>query len=131
MDSFPLVGSISHGTCRAEDLIPSFLSALDSLQEWRSFQDDADSPSNVAAWASVQEECGAIESRMCEEGYFDSDSAMWDLEWLHDTLDNNAPSGFTFGAHEGDGSDFGFWRVTCDCACMGAWGHCCGVEREG
>lgn len=32
------------------------------------------------------------------------------LELLFDSLNGVAPDGTSFGAHEGDGSDFGFWQ---------------------
>lgn len=83
-------GSISHGTGRPEDLLPCFMSELDALG----------AEDNVL---------GAIERRMSASDYFDSDDCLWDLETVMEMLDTYAPDGHYFGAHEGDGSDFGFW----------------------
>jgi hypothetical protein len=33
------------------------------------------------------------------------------VTFLHEKLEELAPYGYYFGAIEGDGSDFGFWRV--------------------
>lgn len=101
----PELGTISRATMLASDLIPAFIAALDALRE----RDD--SSETLSTWDTVQAQIGAIERRM-EEGnqwYFHSDEAMFDLEDLFDLLDEYAPEGCYFGAHEGDGSDFGFW----------------------
>ena len=36
----------------------------------------------------------------------------WGISELIDYLNDISPSGWYFGAHFGDGADFGFWRVT-------------------
>lgn len=50
--------------------------------------------------------------------YEDKDSEWWDseeainlLESLLDTLGSYAPEGYTFSAHSGDGSDYGYWEM--------------------
>jgi hypothetical protein len=95
-------GSISHGTMRECDLIPTFMSTLHDF-----------SPSRAAA---ITDEYGAafIERCSTEDGLDYSltnemERQSWLLESLFDALDDIAPEGYYFGAIEGDGSDYGFW----------------------
>lgn len=96
------IGSVSHATMRPEDLIPSFIWELEHQ-----------TPTKRAHLKLIRE----IESRMLEENgsgendesYFDSEDCQYDLESLFDALDEYAPPYFYFGAHPGDGSDYGFW----------------------
>jgi hypothetical protein len=87
-------GTVSSGTMLASDLIPSFCYELRNQR-----------PCRRAHLALLRE----IEARMESEGYYDSEDAGFDLESLFDALGDYAPSWFYFGAHAGDGSDYGFW----------------------
>jgi len=44
-----------------------------------------------------------------KEDYFRSDQCEYDLEWLFDALQEYASAYFYFGAHPGNGSDYGYW----------------------
>ena len=83
------LGSISHGTMRPEDLIPDFVSQLQSLD-------------TRGDYAELVKEADAIED-------FDSEDAGYVLEELFDALNTFAPDYCYFGAHPGDGADYGFW----------------------
>lgn len=102
-------GSISTGTLRPEDLIPRFIEVATELQETRSLEPGADRPERVRRWGEIDSQLGDLERRCDVPGYFDSDGAADDLEYLFDLLNELAPDGLTFGAHHGDGADFGFW----------------------
>lgn len=83
-DIYP--GTLIHGTLRTEDLIPAFrveLARIDPLAESAIVPADEDNP----------------------------DDRTEELAELFDALDRQAPDGWYFGAHEGDGSDFGFWEM--------------------
>jgi hypothetical protein len=81
-------GTVSHGTMRAEDLIPTFLDELETR--------------DAAAHATILAEYpGDID--------YESEDAEYMLEALFDALNACAPNGHYFGAHVGDGSDYGFW----------------------
>ena len=88
------IGSISHGTMRPEDLIPSFIWEL-----------KAQTPTKRSHLKLIRE----IEPRLNEEEYYDSEDSQSDLEDLFDALDCYTLPYFYFGAHPGDGSDYGFW----------------------
>ncbi|MCG6115871.1 MAG: hypothetical protein MEQ84_11795 [Mesorhizobium sp.] len=80
------IGSISHGTLRVEDLLDAFATELDYL-----------SGDNVA--------CAQVAALPDFEG----EEAVTLLGELNERLEDLAPAYCYFGAHEGDGSDFGFW----------------------
>lgn len=78
--------TISHGTMRPEDLIPKFLEVLEELNPKVS--------ESAKRWneLAIQE----VQSQFLLE--------------LFDLLDQEAPEGFYFGSHPGDGCDYGFWQ---------------------
>lgn len=90
------IGSISSGTMRAEDLIPEFAWNLDYYlkRQPRSFP---------------RKEHRALIREANKITDFDSEESGYVLEELFDALNEYAPPYFYFGAHEGDGSDYGFW----------------------
>ena len=93
-------GSISTGTLRPCDLIPTFLDAL--------------SETNVLAYsqfyqASMRDLGENPYDINSEHPWWDSDEAGYLLGELFEALDAVAPDGHYFGSHIGDGADFGFW----------------------
>lgn len=97
-----IFGSISHGTHRPEDLLPTFASVLEYLSEGEE--------------EALLDICGGLITQMNEAGGFDElDDGTKDYisevlnELLFQALNDYAAPYHYFGAHEGDGSDFGFW----------------------
>lgn len=86
------IGTVSHGTMRSEDLIPEFCSELRYLGH----------RSKVLT---------EIERESEKPGYYESEDSDYDLESLFDMLQDHALPYFYFGAHVGDGSDYGFWLI--------------------
>lgn len=87
------IGSVSTGTMRPEDLIPSF------VWEARNLRLTKDERKTVS--------CIARESEA--DGYFESEESGFDLEELMSILDAHSLPYFYFGANEGDGADYGWW----------------------
>lgn len=89
-----LIGSISHGTMRPEDLIPAFVDCADKLRLTR----------------HQRVRLRRIQHDMKIAGYYTNEAADYDLnEVLVTILDEYAPPFFYFGSHPGDGADYGFW----------------------
>jgi len=95
---FAYAGTVSHGTLREQDLAPTFLSVLDDL--------------NPTVADHLRREYAEALDALSDDEWVES--VGWLFEELYDALDNVAPEGYRFGAHEGDGSDFGFWPVEDD-----------------
>ena len=92
--------SISHATHRYQDLIPKFLECLKEI-----------APDHYEQLMTLP--FGPIPAHAMEDDdaeWWDSEEAGWLLEGLFDALNEHAPEGTCFGAHEGNGSDFGFWE---------------------
>lgn len=90
--------SVIHATFRNCDLIPAFLDVI---------RDTA---------------CYAQMSMYLPSVVTDPSATEWDERWsdpeltefveeLFNTLDSYSPEGYYFGAHPGDGSDFGYWKM--------------------
>lgn len=86
--------SVSHGTMRVQDLIPVFMDII------------RDTPEYVQLINAVP--AHAMEDK--EADWWNSGEAAMLLESLFDTLDTYSPEEYYFGAHPGDGSDYGYWK---------------------
>jgi hypothetical protein len=84
-----MFGSISTGTMRAADLIPAFTDTLARLDK-------------TGDYKGLLAEARAVSD-------FASDDADAIMEELFDALNSFAPDYGYFGAHPGDGADYGFW----------------------
>lgn len=96
-------GTVSHGTLRTEDLIDAFADEL----EWQ-IQRNGDHFSMPEHFAA-RDRLNALVHDAREwtpESNEDGDEFVNELA---DALDEFAPPYAYFGAHIGDGSDFGFW----------------------
>lgn len=96
------LGTVSRATHRAQDLIPTFLDAVRKYADAEYTQIMAGPYSFIPAWVTD-------EGDDCE--WWNSEEAGYKLEELFEILDAQAPEGYYFGAHEGDGSDFGYWPI--------------------
>lgn len=124
------IGSISSGTMREEDLIPDFCYELNRLARQTGIL-------NRKERAAHRKLVREIESRMESEDYYGSADSSDDLnETLFNALDEYAAPYFYFGAHPGDGADYGFWlsedwdedfreveQSPCACGCVGVCKH--------
>jgi len=83
--------TVIHGTLRPEDLVEAFTDEYERL---------GGRPHNVELFRA---------HLLLPEGEDREEELSYDIEDLYGLLNELAPAGTSFGAHEGDGSDFGFW----------------------
>lgn len=101
------IGSVSHGTLRDEDLFTAFHDEL----EWQLRRQER-TPENRDELDKLQ----AVYDELSEE-FYDADGNLIDSpelsmainEDLMDALQQFAAPYCYFGAHPGDGADFGYW----------------------
>jgi len=93
------IGSVSHGTLRTPDLLRAFAGTLERLI-----------PHTYAGL--IQDARDSAEEIDSDPGHpGNNECGLEIVQELIDALDQLAPDGVYFGAHEGDGADFGFWRI--------------------
>ena len=92
MKKYAQLGSVSHGTMLEEDLIPTFLDLLETLDPAKALEIRGD-PQNAPWFVRGDLECGTY--LLHEE--------------LFDALTEHAPPHCYFGSHPGNSSDYGFW----------------------
>lgn len=96
-----IIGSVSHGTMRPQDLIPTFFRVLGVL--------------DPEALGQIEENCNVHVKSLLEleddHPWWNSEAASWLLnEYLFNALNEYAPEGRYFGSRHGGGSDYGFWE---------------------
>ena len=91
------LGSISHGTLQTGDLMIAFADELNRLSPGHDLVKEAEAVQTL--WAAGWNDL------------YDREEAMELVDQLSDTLNDFAPPYCYFGAHDGDGSDFGFWPL--------------------
>lgn len=84
------MGTVIHATLRTEDLIPAFTEELKTLDEKNQYKELIDDCEHFRDYEPEEQD------EMLNESLFDA-------------LNSFAPEYCYFGAHQGDGSDFGFW----------------------
>ena len=91
---------VSEGTLRTEDLFNTFVSFLRGRMDERTLDN-------------------AIETWDGTAGSDEDQSSLLDMarEWMEDA----AGPGLYFGAQEGDGACFGYWRIDDGCSCSGMY----------
>ena len=99
MPDFQPNESLSQATMRTQDLVPTF---IDAIQD-------------TAEYAQLVVNNFLIPPYVFDEGdhsaWWDSDDCYHLLEKLFDILCDYTPEGCIFGSHPGDGSDYGFWEI--------------------
>lgn len=98
----PKEGTLIHGTLRSVDLIDTYVEAVKDTPEYNRMKKSSDS--------ALREALQNLGEDYDENApFWDTDDAAILADDLADILDSHAPAGTYFGAHPGDGSDFGFW----------------------
>lgn len=98
------IGSVSTGTLRDQDLLRAFADTLDSLLQ-------PDMPDESFLVCDARNQADILDGEnlfgvLLDEAEIHAGDVISDLE---DALQEFAPPYCRFGAHEGDGADFGFW----------------------
>jgi hypothetical protein len=104
-----IVGSVSSGSLRREDLIPAFLDAFEDI-----YNDAgptlADKPCRILV-NTIYKRISVSEDSATSYDYYADECSDHDLAELIDLLQEFAPPYCYFGSHPGDGADFGFWII--------------------
>ena len=89
--------TVIKSTLRAFDLYGSFLEVIKDTPEYASI-----ALSNIVPLSALDDE---------DDAFWDSDECIHVMQELSDILNSYAPDGYYFGSHEGNSSDFGYWKI--------------------
>lgn len=101
---FLVEGTVSSGTLRTQDLLRAFANELERLKPFNSYA-TCNEARYTANELDVSDKFGSQDGALEETGQEVLAELIEELNQLA------SPHGFRFGASEGDGADFGFWKV--------------------
>ena len=106
------IGSISSGTLRTADLLSAYISTLEGLTlangSWLSLPENHQTRDRYADLIGEAQDCFAENGEDIDPEKEDAASELVN-EVFPEAFGDFCPSYVTFGAHPGDGADFGFW----------------------
>lgn len=105
--NYPM-GSVSCATMREEDLIPTFCYELQGLARQTGILPAKTRRQHAKLVREIEKRMHS-ENSVLSDDYYASEDSGYDLESLFDALGEYAGPYFYFGAHPGDGADYGFW----------------------
>src|SRR5690606_18831625 len=94
--------TVIRATLRPQDLIPTFLEVIRDTPEYTQII------MGLSGDLAVISDAGADDQ---DERWESEDVSYFLNEELWDVLNDYAPDGYYFGNTEGDGSDFGYWKI--------------------
>lgn len=109
-----LVGPISSGTLRAEDLGSAFSSLLDTIGDDLACVSTLDAPEVTEAkkrWNGRKDDLLAEWEQECAKDDHDPDEVGDIVNEMQQLINESLPEGFEFGSQEGDGACFGVWQT--------------------
>ncbi len=109
-------GTLVCGTLRPQALLPAFMDTLSAMNR-EAYDQLIDSIETDGVVGIAYNEGGAMPGiDLCDDDeWWESEECAYLLnEELFDALNDVADEGFYFGAHPGDGADFGFWKLEDD-----------------
>ena len=99
-------GTVISGTLRTEDLLDALSTELERLVKADMKYQRIVPTTDYSAWATIHINRALIyDARLLA-----NNDASEIVDELFDALNNYAPEGMYFGAHEDDGADFGWWE---------------------
>lgn len=118
--NFPYLGTVHSDSMLERDLIPAFMDVLKELDNDRylvlceeyDYYETTDANYCTCPCYCDNDDCTCP----CKCGFekdpfdFETENAHYLLETLFDALNDCAPDNHYFGAHVGNGSDYGFWE---------------------
>ena len=111
MAKFEHIGSVSHATMRPEDLIPCFIELLKELDTENEYTSVIAEGESIIEYNENDDLDKKIDSKKDWES---EDTTVYLNEDLWNAIDSFSPPYVYFGAHPGDGSDYGFWPWNLD-----------------
>jgi hypothetical protein len=93
------IGSVSSGTMRKRDLISTFLLEAKFLRLTKDERKEVRHIDRRFTHASIN----------TDDAYWQDEISDFDLEELFSVLNAHSLPYFSFGSHEGDGADYGWW----------------------
>ena len=103
------VGSISTGTLRPEDLLPTFARELERHAPDHALVTAAYAVQAREEYPDCDDNDCACDQGSCDHRVIQGGGASELINEIQEELQNYCPPFVTFGAHPGDGADFRYW----------------------